>query len=37
VRIGACGYACYYSWDIALQVMAGGLLLAELIGIAEEL
>lgn len=37
VRIGACGYACYYSWDVALQVMAGGLLLAELIGIAEEL
>ncbi len=37
MRISACGYAFYYSWDFSLQMLAGGLLLAELIGIAEEL
>lgn len=37
LRIGACAFACYYSWDVSMQVLAGGLLIAEIIGIAEEL
>ena len=36
LRIGACAFACYYSWDFSMQVLAGGLLIAEIIGIAEE-
>ncbi len=37
LRIGACVFACFYSQDLSIQVLSGGLLIAELVGIAEEL
>ena len=37
LRMSACVFACVYSQDMSLQVLAGGLLIAELVGIAEEL
>ena len=37
LRIGACVFAYFYSHDLPIQVLSGGLLVAELVGIAEEL
>lgn len=37
LRMGVCVFACYHSHDLSIQVLSGGLLLAEIVGIAEEL
>jgi len=37
LRMGACVFAFLCSDDLSIQVLSGGLLIAELVGIAEEL
>ena len=37
LRMGACVFAFLCSYDLSIQVLSGGLLIEELVGIAEEL